>query len=344
MQFEHFIITLFCFRGKEAFKHLHWPGLNFQASPLKPKYLEQRLKLFKMICLPGVLSQSNQNFGWIIIIDKDLDPVIKNELQNLIIKKQRAFLYEYKEGTFLGSTEWLTPYFTKSPDYVLTSNHDDDDILPRNFVDSLYTHIKGIEKEKRIPTIKLIGAKQILQWDLIHSKKSPFGWKSKWHRGDYPSSCGFSLLSKYPETNLSVLGLVHDRAEEYIDFATPPINKRVAFHRERLKKSLKNCNEREDAWTKEDLFYDISKLCGPVLMTNHSLNAQFARLYEKKADSKIVTGPESFPRFNINWALTTKNLNHFKRNIPILIIKTIRQRIEKIKRKFIRSVWRLFSS
>ena len=338
MNFEHFIITLFCFRGKEAFKHLHWPGLNFNANPLNPKYIEHRLRLFKMTCLPGIMSQTNQNYGWIIIIDKDLDSDIKSELENLTNKKQRVFLYEYQEGTNLGSTEWLAPFLTKCPDYIITSNHDDDDILPPNFIDSLHAHVKDIEQNNRLPSLKLIGAKQILQWDLIHSKKSPFGWKSTWHRGNYPSSCGFSLLSKYPEAKLSVLGFVHRRAEEYIDFSNPPKNKQIAFHRDRIIKALNNCNENENTWPKEDLFYDISKPCGPVLMTNHSHNAQFARLYEKKDDIEKVTGPETFPEFAINWNLVNENIRYFKRNIPKLLLKQIRQKTKKIKLKVIRSL------
>lgn len=344
MHFEHFIITLFCFRGKEAFKKLLWPGFNFHANPLKPKYLEHRLRLFKMTCLPGILSQTNQNFNWIIIIDKELDPDIKKELESLIQNKQRAFLHEFKEGTDIGSTKWLAPYFTKNPDYVLASNHDDDDILPPNFVASMQEHIREKESIGRLPAVKLIGANQILQWDLINTKQSPLGWKGPWHRGYYPSSCGFSMLSKYPEANLNVLGYVHRRAEEYIDFETTATFKHITFNRNRIIEALYRCNENESTWSKEDLFYDISNKCGPVLMTNHSHNAQFARLYETKDDYSKVTGPESFPEFAIDWALVQKNIKYFKKNIPLLVFKEVRQRIKKLKLKTIRSVRQIFSS
>ncbi len=289
MHFEHFIITIFCFRGKDAFKHLHWPGLNFQACPLKPKYLEHRLRLFKMTCLPGILSQTNQNFNWIIIIDKDLNTEIKKELQDLIKDRESTFLHEYEEGTDIGSTDWLSPYLTIIPDYLLISNHDDDDILPGNFVGSLHDHIDEIRKDKKLPAVKFIGAKKILQWDLIHSSKAPLGWKSSWHRGYFPSSCGFSILSKYPEANLNVLGFVHRRAEEYIDFKSTTKLKFVTFNKNRIIEALHRCNENENSWSMEDMFYDISKKSGPVLMTNHSLNAQFARLYEKKDDYTKVS-------------------------------------------------------
>ena len=291
-----------------------------------------------MTCLPGILSQNNQNFGWIIIIDKDIDLKIKDEIINLVKKKKRAHLYEYEEGTNLGSTEWLRPYFIKSPDYVITTNHDDDDILPENFVDSVRSHLEELEQEETLPAIKLIGARQILQWDLIHSKKAPFGWKSPWHRGYFPSSCGFSLLSKYPEANLCELGFAHSQAENYIDFSSPPKNKHIAFHRERLIKALDNCNENTKTWSKDDLFFDISRLCGPVLITNHSRNAQFERLYEKKAAREKVAGPKSFSKFAIDWEFANKDIKHFKKNYSLLIFNQFRERVKKFKRKTMRFI------
>jgi hypothetical protein len=244
----------------------------------------------------------------------------------------------YEEGTNLGSTEWLRPYFIKSPDYVITSNHDDDDILPENFVDSVHIHLKEFDQEKKLPAIKLIGARQVLQWDLINSKKAPFGWKSPWHRGYFPSSCGFSLLSKYPEANLCELGFTHSQAENYIDFSSPPKNKHIAFHRERLIKALNNCNEYTKTWSKDDLFFDISKLCGPVLMTNHSRNAQFERLYEKKAAREKVAGPKTFSGFAIDWEFANHNIKHFKKNYSLLIFSQIRERIKKFHRKIMRFI------
>jgi hypothetical protein len=51
----------------------------------------------------------------------------------------------------------------------------------------------------------------------------------------------------------------------------------------------------------EDLFYDISKDAGAVLMTNHAENVETARLYERKLDRAIVTGPKDFPDIAIDW-------------------------------------------
>ncbi|MEZ5083478.1 MAG: glycosyltransferase [Bacteroidales bacterium] len=332
MHFEHFIITIFCFRGKKAFEHLYWPGFNFYINPFNPKFLEFRLTLFKMFCLPGILSQTNQNFTWIILIDKELNPEIKDALKNLVLKKQRSHILEYEESYKLEQTDWLVPYFTKKPDYVLTSNHDDDDILPPGFVDGIQKHIKETNQISKLPPIKLLGAKQIIQWDLIHSKKSYYGWSSPWHRGYFPSSCGFSLLSKYPETNMSVLGLAHRRAEEYFDPEIRPENQHNKYHRNRIAHSFAKCGDNLQDWEKVDLFFDVSELSGPVLMSNHSRNAQHARLYEKKPDDKKVSGPESFPDFMLDWNEINKNIKRFGKNRQLYIIRELQRIYRKLKR------------
>jgi len=105
MKFEHFIITPFCFRGKKAFNRLYWPGQNFQMNPLDKKFLVQRLKLFEMLCLPGILSQTNQNFSWILIIDEDLPKSYKKKLNLLVKEKERVFFLEYKDSIRLEKTD-----------------------------------------------------------------------------------------------------------------------------------------------------------------------------------------------------------------------------------------------
>jgi hypothetical protein len=51
----------------------------------------------------------------------------------------------------------------------------------------------------------------------------------------------------------------------------------------------------------EDLFHDISKELGPVLLTNHVDNDQAQRGFERKPDRWPVTGPGDFPYLPIDW-------------------------------------------
>lgn len=311
MKVQHIVITLFSFRGKEAFKRLYWPGQNFNVNPLQPKLLDFRIMLFEMACLPGILSQTNQDFTWIIIIDKKLPSLYKNKLKELIAKKDQAVIYEYDPLKRIESIEWIKPFIKTKPDYLITSNIDDDDILPPDFIEASRRHVSEIKKTAKLPTLKLIGNNQIVQWDLNHSKEAPLGWRSPWHRGKFPASCGFSLLGKYPEVDFNVLGIVHRTAEKYIDFSLTPTNKNIAFHQNRFKEAFLKNNDNFKQWNKNDLLFDLNTISGPVLMTNHKYNAQYKRLHEKKPGSKIVIGPETFPEFSIDWDCAMRNTSQF---------------------------------
>ncbi|MEZ5196859.1 MAG: glycosyltransferase [Bacteroidales bacterium] len=286
-------------------------GINFTVNPLNPKYLDFRIMLFEMTCLPGILCQSTQNFTWIVIIDKKLPEKYKQRLKSLIKPKKRAFIWEYDPTVRIESIDWIKPYIQGNPDYLITSNLDDDDILPSNFIESSKKHVLEIEQHKKLPTLKLLGNKQIIQWDLVHTEAAPLGWRSPWHRGNFYSSCGFSLIAKYPLVEYSVLGIMHRMAEKYIDFSLRPNNKNIAFHHKRFKETFRKNNDDFRQWNKKDLLFDLSETTGPVLMTNHKFNAQYGRLYEVKPELLKVTGPETFPEFNIDWDFVIKNISRF---------------------------------
>jgi len=132
---------------------------------------------------------------------------------------------------------------------------------------------------------------------------------------------------------MSVLGLVHRNAEKYIKFDIPPKNKHIAFHRDRLITALNSCNANINSWSNKDLFFNISKLCGPVLMSNHSRNAQYKRLYEKKAVRVKVAGPETFPGFCINWDLVEMYIRNFRKDHRIFAIRWFKINLRQMKRK-----------
>ena len=333
MNIQHIVITLFSFRGKEAFKHLHWMGINFTVNPLNPKYLDFRMILFEMTCLQGILHQTTQDFTWIIIIDNALPDKYKQKLKSLIKPKERAFIWEYDPKERIESINWIKPFIQGNPDYLITSNLDDDDILPSSFIESSRKHVLEIEQNGKLPTLKLLGNKHIIQWDLVHSEEAPLGWRSPWHRGNFYSSCGFSLVGKYPVVNFSILGIMHRMAEKYIDFSLNPKNKNIAFHQSRFKEAFWKNNEDFRQWPKNDLIFNLSEIVGPVLMTNHKLNAQYGRLYEEKSELIKVTGPETFPEFSINWVCAKKHAVQFNLDKPLYRKRKFQHKLIKLKRK-----------
>lgn len=108
---------------------------------------------------------------------------------------------------------------------------DDDDAAPSNFTYVIHEHLRQLAQSNSIPPFKTFTAKNILQWDMIFTKKAPYGWLSDWHRKIKTVSCGFSLLGKYPAYNFSVMGLDHAFAENYFNLHQFPISKNVEINR-----------------------------------------------------------------------------------------------------------------
>ena len=312
MRLDHFIVTRFCCRGIVGTRKI--------TDPLNSKYLELRFKLFEITCLPSIVAQTDQNFGWILIIDKDLRADFRDRISKLVEDKKRVYLYEYDPLENLQSLDWIEPFIVGTPDYVMTTNQDSDDAIPKDFVSAIHSHLLEVEQIGKLPPLKIIGSKQTVQWDLITSPKAPFGWKCSWHRRTTRvSSCGFSLLCQYPKYKFNVLGMCHVYAENYFDWLEPPINDKVKNYRKAFRVAAERNNETLDYWSVEDMFYDISKDVGPVLVTNHSLNEEMQRLYELKSNCKRVVGPETFPNIIISWDRARKYAKYFKKNVKSLI-------------------------
>lgn len=330
MKLEHFVITRFSYRGKDAFKDIGGPTWYSLNDPLNPSNLDLRFKLFEIACLPSLKAQSCRDFGWMIIIDKDLMPSYRDRLAQLIEPIRRVYLHEYDPDVPLQTSQWMERYIRDSPDYILTTNLDDDDALPSDYVRLVQSHVHEFVNDSRLPPCKVIGAKEIIQWDLVTSRKAPLGWKCAWHRARKVASCGFSLLCKYPEYDFNVLGLRHGSAENSVDFANPPKNANVKFFREHLEHcSLKDAGD-PDRWKRGDMFYDISRDVGAVLMTNHCVNDQIWRVYEKKTNCESVKERESFPGFMIDWERVSSYASSFKRSPRRLITRLLLKRLSSL--------------
>ena len=312
MQIEHFIITRFSYRDKGSFDNIDGPNWRKNVDPLADDNLEFRFKLFEMTCLPSILSQTCQNFGWIIIVDKDLQTRFRQKLQDLVKDKKRVYIHVYDPGEKLEQLVWMTEYLTSEPDYILTTVHDDDDALPKRFVYSIQSHIIENAQKKKLPPLKIIGFEHIVQWDLLTSSRAPLGWKCEWHKRTRMSSCGFSLLCRYPDYNFSVLGLRHGKAETYFDFSNQYEYTNVKLFRKHFLEATQRNNEDISHWGNDDYHFDLSRSLGPVLMTNHFRNDQAKRLYQKKPNCHSVTGPESFPGIAINWDCIYSNAKIFR--------------------------------
>ena len=157
-------------------------------------------------------------------------------------------------------------------------------------------------------------------------REQPFGTLAPWHRGNFPKSPGFSILSS-PPFSVSVLGMDHTIGEVWY------AKKRGDALDELL---MKTSGERSNPYVEqlldefqiwldsadllkhaerscEDLFCDLTSEAGSVLMTNHGKNAQRSRLWQTKAETSNVLGAESFDKIIVDWPVIHQNRRLFSR-------------------------------
>ena len=312
MRVAHFIITRFCVRGGRWLKHVDGPWFS-AVNPLRPRNVDFRLKLLETTCLPGVLSQTNRNFTWVLVVDADLDRRAKQRLEELTRRAGRVWLQEYRAGAPAGYERlgWLEPLMDGRPDFVLTTLNDDDDALPRRFVETAQSHVAELAREGRLPPYKIIGNKSAVHWHMAFTRKAPLGWASPWRvRSMTVPACGFSLLCRYPAFDFSILGLQHHWAESYFDFRARPPVRNVEILRRLLLEAARDARVGRIP-TNADGFFDASA-AGAAVVTDHGGNQTPWQLTAgADRDLRPVLGAHTFPDVCIDWDATRSYAGHF---------------------------------
>ena len=303
----HVVLTRFSYRN---------PTQSFEArrkaadqsvrkiDPLDPKRLERRSRLFEMTCVPSLLTQTSQNFDWIIIIDKCLPESHRQRLMEQVGTRPRTHLHEFSPSEDLACTGWLRPYAPTGVRRLLTTILDDDDALPSGFIAAAQTYVT---ESSSLPPIMTLGAKLCMQWEAISSAKAPLGYRSSWHRYNHVMSAGFSLLCDYPDVAPIVFSVDHVLGDIWHkDGQLPDF---LAKELQEFRVQTAPFFERSRAWSEShavDLFVDLSPMAGAVVMTNHFFNDEAWRLLERKPDRLRVVGNESFPHVGLRLESFTK--------------------------------------
>ena len=316
MKLAHFVITRFCLRGRRLFSRTDGPRFG-SGNPLKPRSVDLRLKLLEMTCLPGVLSQTNQDFIWVLLVDAGLQEGFKERLRAMTRAKDRVVVHEHRPDApdRLEKLGWLEPLLSDRPDCVLTTLNDDDDVLPRRFVDVVQSHAFALSAQDRCPPVKLMGVKRKIRWDLVFTRDAPLGLAGPSPRMAPVPSCGFSLLCRYPAFDFSVLGMKHYYAETYFAFHTPPPAENVRFYRQAFLEAARDARVgRIPMGTAA--FFDAGPRTGTVVMSNHGANLQFWRLSSRLGRSDGVScgkvlGAATFPDVSIDWDAVHRHARHF---------------------------------
>ena len=327
MNLAHFVITRFCVRDSRWLKRIDGPWFG-PTDPLRPRHVALRLALLEMLCLPGILGQTNQNFTWVLLVDAALPPAARERLAALAERKARVRIHEYRaDGTEpVDALGWLRPAFpTPLPDYVLTSLCDDDDALPRRYVETVQNHVARLPHANKEPApFKTIAGKRFLQWDMAFSTAAPRGWMREW-RGEpggvralaegkrrlTNQSPGFALLCRYPAFDFSVLGMKHALAETYFDYQVPPLRPNAGIVRARFLQAARKAGI-ANVPGGADAFFDASD-AGAAVMGNHGANLDPRRLATCDDPPQRVIGAETCPDAAIDWDAVDRHADHFRR-------------------------------
>lgn len=326
MKVHHFLITRFCYRNYRAEKfkgfkdRSDWKPLF---DPLSQENLNYRLLLFQALCLPSVLAQTTQNFTWILVVDKDLPEEYRNSLHGLVKRRRESYLWEYDCNCDIKCLTWLSPWIDNGIEYVITTNLDDDDALPRSFLESTQRHIIKSIKNREFKQFKMIATKNSIQWDLVSNFGYPLGLQSRWHRrshiGIWPTSAGFTMACEYPQCDLSVYAVDHSICE--ILFL--PLENSTSFQkflveqgRNRVLEYVHHSRKCYGKYSAKNNYYDLNGDTGIVVVSNHYHNQQ-DRLHEKKQKRNKVYKNQSFSDVGIDWEFISANHHFFFKKWPI---------------------------
>lgn len=257
--FAHFVITRFSYRGP------FWTDDD----PLDPARLERRFECFESITLPSLLAQTNLDFEYLVLVDKDLPDSLRRRLLDLLAPLSRWQVIDYSPDLGIDTTGWLADLNRETAgSWVLTTNLDDDDALSPTFLDSLRNAARNHVVRDR--PLWVFGAADVSEWTAIATPQRPLGSFGPWRRGD-PATAGYSMLSNRDRCDITVFGLSHS----YVGYLnTGTIS--AAIPRQQLAMERLLDIHGADVW--EPGFYVAVPHSGPsVLMVNHLDNVQATR-------------------------------------------------------------------
>ncbi len=187
--FKHYLITRFNLKNPD------WSETKNKELLLTEDWMTHRLDLFQNFCLPGVLSQTNKAFTWLIYFDTSTDPKFKSKIDKLL-SGHDFIRHFYIEGMpeFNPSIVSFIEDDAQKADFIISSRLDNDDCIHRNLIAEIQKQfnqqdfmaidvVKGysmqISPEYRLgkkehvynPFLSLIEAKQNFQtiWKTDHN-------------------------------------------------------------------------------------------------------------------------------------------------------------------------------
>jgi hypothetical protein len=180
--FCHFIITRFNLRRE---------------IPISEAWLDKRIELFERYCLPSINAQTDTEFFWFVLFDRNSDKKLKEKINTWIDACLSFVPVMCEESTTVSlCVEQLINYYmakTQS-EYILTTRFDNDDAWHENAIGILQRAVADfLEKNKVNKKDKVF---EVFDFPLGVRFHEEIGQLYLWHR---PCSPFISLLQKQEE-------------------------------------------------------------------------------------------------------------------------------------------------
>lgn len=151
---KHFLLTRFNIRSE------NWKHTKSGVDILSDEWLDRRFDVFEKFCFPSVKNQSNQNFFWYVIFDKET-PVEYQERIALLANNFKNLNIVYTNG-FKNLKDTITHYINKAisenDQFIITTRLDNDDMIHQDFTETIQKLF--VKKDKTI--IDLISGYQMI--------------------------------------------------------------------------------------------------------------------------------------------------------------------------------------
>ena len=111
-----------------------------------PDWLEERLRLFRTYCVPGMAAQTNSDFEWVILCDEETDPefVAKvEEIRSLVPQLRVAKTSQARDVQIPGAVGTVLDDDTE---LLITTRLDGDDLLHRETIESVRSYVDAFAR------------------------------------------------------------------------------------------------------------------------------------------------------------------------------------------------------
>ncbi len=313
------------------------PGYNPKKTrdPLNPQLLRHRMKMLELITIPSLMAQKNQEFAVILIIDKRLHPDYRKRLETACSGLPEFYLHEFTPVVTANTLEWLQPYIPASTQYLITTKLDADDALFDGYLDYLRHRALDNAVAENPVSLQFIVAQNIVQWDFFHTKTAPCGYAKPWTRHlTKIISSGLSVLCKYPELDISPMGIAHwliyylFYPENISDMLSGKTLENINTYQAEVREKSLRLDYKWDGQLKPEFNLHWVKTPGfQVITTNHFGNVRMKRLFEQPNLRKPVVPGKTFDTFGVDYPGVEAYIQKFRRNIPTFI-NTIRNALK----------------